>query len=114
VPYSSDIRIDKEINLMSQQMTEALFSGKGCFLDAEEWRHLSKETLRQSHPSNLSQTIEDCTTYVAGCPGLVERHTPSLRPVKLGCHLWLERRGKSYVGTTPQNYPEMKEASISS
>jgi hypothetical protein len=51
---------------------EALFSGKDCFLEAEEWRSITTDTVNQRAPSQPYLLIEEFSKYQTMFPRLVK------------------------------------------
>ncbi|OCL13168.1 putative C6 finger domain protein [Glonium stellatum] len=51
---------------------EALFSGKDCFLEAEEWRSINTDTTNQHTPSQLFLMVDEFSKYQTMFPRLVK------------------------------------------
>lgn len=54
------------------KIMEALFSGKPCFLDLEEWRYLSLQPPNDSFSALFYEKTDEFTRCIAACPWLVK------------------------------------------
>jgi len=71
------------------KIMEALFSGKACFLDSEEWQYVKLQTPSNSISAQFYEKTNELARCITSCPWLVtELYTlPSLNPSETSTQL---------------------------
>jgi hypothetical protein len=64
--------LSKKIHAYIVKIMEALFSGKACFLDSKEWRHIALEPPGDGFSATLYEHTEELGRCIAACPWLVK------------------------------------------
>jgi hypothetical protein len=64
--------IVQRIYIDNYKIMEALFSGKACFLDQEEWRYIALQRPEDSFSAQFYEMTDELTRCIATCPWLVK------------------------------------------